>query len=258
MIKKKKFFRARDVLGTPYIIKRFLILALGAFTYRRYSKINKLQINGTEHLKNLPSKGVLFISNHQTYFADVFAMYHVLCSVKNGFINTIRNPIYLLNPKVNIYYVAAEETMKNGFLPKLFSYSGCISIKRTWREAGKHINRQVNLSEITSIGKAINHGWVITFPQGTTEPFAPGRRGIIHILKKYKPIVAPIVLSNFNKAFNKKGIKVKEKGIHLKMAFKNPLEFDYENETSEEIMDKIMNAIEQSESYRKKQKELFL
>ena len=50
---------------------------------------------------------------------------------------------------------------------------GSVSIERTWRESGKDVQRQVKMSDISNIGLALNDGWVITFPQGTTKPFKP-------------------------------------------------------------------------------------
>ena len=46
-------------------------------SYRRFNGFNKLKISGSENLVDLPKTNVLFVSNHQTYFADVAAMYHV-------------------------------------------------------------------------------------------------------------------------------------------------------------------------------------
>lgn len=248
-MKNKKSTLFRDAFGNLHCIKHFLIFIFGCISYNRYNGFNKLKLEGTEYLKNLPKKNILFISNHQTYFADVFAMFHVLSSVQNGFINTIRNPIYLINPKINIYYVAAKETMNNGVLPKIFSYSGCIKVKRTWKEEGKNINRQVDFSEITKIGIALNDGWVITFPQGTTEAFAPGRKGTAHIIQKFNPIIIPIVIDGFYDAYDKKGFKVKKKGIMQKMIFKEPLNIDYQNDNIEKIMEEIMDSIEQSDKF---------
>ncbi|XCI74920.1 MAG: lysophospholipid acyltransferase family protein [Flavobacteriales bacterium] len=251
-LRTKKSTLFRDVFGNLHIIKRFLISIFGCISYNRYNGFNKLELKGTEHLKYLPDTNVFFVSNHQTYFADVFAMFHVFCSVKNGFINTIKNPIYLLNPKVNLYYVAAKETMSKGILPKIFAYSGCIAVKRTWREREKKNKRQVDISEITNIGMALNDGWLITFPQGTTKAFAPGRRGTAHIIRKFKPLVIPIVIDGFQEAYDKKGLRIKEKGIIQKMIFKAPLTFDYKNDTTEMIMEKVMDAIEQSPKYFEK------
>ncbi|AFJ90498.1 1-acyl-sn-glycerol-3-phosphate acyltransferase [Blattabacterium sp. (Blaberus giganteus)] len=249
-MKKKESTLFRDAFGNLHFIKRFLIFTFGCFSYNRYNGFNQLHLEGTEYIKDLPDKKVLFVSNHQTYFADVFAMFHVFCSVKNGFINSIKNPIYLLNPKVNLYYVAAQETMNQGFLTKLFTYSGGITVKRPWIERNKQINRSVYLSDITRMGIAINDGWLITFPQGTTQAFAPGRRGIVHVIRKYNPIVVPIVIDGFQKAYDKKGIRIKKKGILQKMKFKEPIKLDLKKDTTDSIMEKIMDAIEQSSKYR--------
>ncbi|WP_185849261.1 lysophospholipid acyltransferase family protein [Blattabacterium cuenoti] len=249
-MKKKESTLFRDAFGNFHFIKRFLIFTFGCISYNRYNGFNQLHLEGTEYIKDLPDKKVLFVSNHQTYFADVFAMFHVFCSVKNGFVNSIKNPIYLLNPKVNLYYVAAKETMNQGFLTKLFTYSGGIIVKRTWREGDKQINRPVDVSEITRMGIAINDGWLITFPQGTTQAFAPGRRGIVHVIRKYSPIVVPIVIDGFQKAYDKKGIRIKKKGVLQKMKFKEPIQLNLEKDTTNSIMEKIMDAIEQSPKYR--------
>lgn len=249
MAKKKTIFY--DAFGHWYFIKRLLIFIFGIISYRRYNGFNKLKISGTENLKNLPDKNVLFVSNHQTYFADVFAMYHVFCSVQNGFENSIHNPVYLLNPKVDMYYVAAKETMNKGILTKIFAYTGAITVKRTWRDAGKEVNRRVDLSEIDNIVKALEHGWVITFPQGTTKAFAPGRKGTAHLILEEKPIVIPVVIDGFRRSFDKKGLIVKKTGVEQSMRFKTPLEIDYEKDDKTTVMTKVMDAIEQSEKFIK-------
>ena len=173
---------------------------------------------------------MLFVSNHQTYFADVIAMLHVFNASLSGRINSIKNVGYLWRPKLNIYYVAARETMKSGLLARILSYAGSISIDRTWRESGKSINRKVKMKDVTNIGKALNDGWVITFPQGTIKSFKPVRRGTAHIIKKYKPIVVPIVIDGFRRSFDKKGIRVKKKNVLMSMTIKKPLKIDYEKE----------------------------
>lgn len=247
--KKKRIFR--DAFGYWFIFKRLLIFVFGTISYNRFNGFNKLKIKGTENLVNLPDRNVLFVSNHQTYFADVFAMYHVFCAVKHGYIDTLKNPIYLLDPKVDLYYVAAKETMNKGILSKLFALAGAITVKRTWRDAGKSVNRMVDMSEIDNILKALDSGWVITFPQGTTKPWSPGRKGSAKIIQKNKPIVIPVVIDGFRRAFDKKGLIVKKRGVEPKMTFKAPIEIDYENEDANMILDKIMNAIEQDPKYLK-------
>lgn len=220
-------------------------------THRRYRGFNELQIEGSEIFKDLPDTNVLFISNHQTYFADVVAMFHVFNAGLKGRIDTIKNVGYIWNPKLNIYYVAAKETMKAGLLPRILAYAGSVSIERTWRDAGKDINRPVKMSDISNIGIALADGWVITFPQGTTKPFKPIRKGTAHIIKKYKPIVIPIVIDGFRRSFDKKGLLIKKRGILQSMHIKAPLEIDYDNESMESILEKIEFSIEQHPSFLK-------
>ena len=218
-------------------------------SHRRYRGFNQLHIEGSEIIKNLSDKNVLFISNHQTYFADVVAMFHVFNASLSGRIDNIKNVGYLWNPKLNIYYVAAKETMKAGLIPRILAYAGSVSIERTWRESGKDVQRQVKMSDISNIGLALDDGWVITFPQGTTKPFKPVRKGTAHIIKHYKPVVVPIVIDGFRRSFDKKGLMIKKRGILQSMIIKKPLEFDYEKDTVENIMEKIEYAIEQHPSF---------
>jgi len=239
----------RDIFGHYIIIKKMLISLIGVITYPGFNLFNKIKITGTENLDNLPNTRVLFVSNHQTYFADVIAFIHIFCSHKWGFKNKISNPVYLFKPKVNNYFIAAEETMKSGILPKIFAYVGSVSIKRTWRAEGKDVNRQVDMSDISNIGKAIEDGWVITFPQGTTKPFVPGRRGTVHLIKTYQTMVVPITITGFRFAFDKKGLKFKKRGITLTVNIKPPLQIDY-NADSDTILSDIMDAIEQSEKFK--------
>lgn len=241
----------RNPFGHYLFIKKWLIRILGVVSHGRYRSFNNLQIEGTDIIRRLPGEKVLFISNHQTYFADVAAMLHVFNAALKGRDDSIKNVGYIWQPKLNIYYVAAGETMRSGILPKIFAYTGSVSIDRTWRSAGKDVNRQVKNSDITNIGKAIEDGWVITFPQGTTTPFKPIRRGTAHIIKTYKPIVVPIVIDGFRRSFDKKGLNIKRKNVLQSMVIKEPLEIDYDNESVDDIVKKIEFAIEQHPSFLK-------
>ena len=238
----------KNPFGHYLILKKWLIRYLGFMTHRRYRGFNQLHIEGSEIIKNLPDNNVLFISNHQTYFADVVAMFHVFNASLSGRIDSIKNVGYLWSPKLNMYYVAAKETMKSGFLPRIMAYAGSVSIERTWRENGQSINRQVKMSDITNIGLALDDGWLITFPQGTTKPFKPVRKGTVHIIKNYKPIVIPIVIDGFRRSFDKKGLMIKKKGILQSMIIKEPLKIDYEKDSLNDIIEQIQYSIEQHPS----------
>ena len=241
----------KNPFGHNLFIKTWLIRILGLLTHQRFKGFNKLKIEGSDILKNLPENNVLFVSNHQTYFADVVAMFHVFNAGLSGRVDSIKNIGYLWKPKLNIYFIAAKETMKSGPLPRIFAYAGSVSIERTWRDKGKDINRQVKMSDISNIGLALNDGWVITFPQGTTTPFKPIRKGTAHIIKEFKPTVVPIVIDGFRRSFDKKGIRIKKKGILQSIEIKKPLEIDYENDSVEKIVEKIEFGIEQHKSFLK-------
>ena len=71
----------RNPFGHYDILKTWLIRIFGMISHRRYQGFNELQIEGSENILNLPERNVLFVSNHQTYFADVVAMFHVLTPV---------------------------------------------------------------------------------------------------------------------------------------------------------------------------------
>ena len=141
--------------------------------------------------------------------------------------------------------------MRSGLLPKIMAYGGSISIERTWREKGKDINKKVKLSDVSNITTALKDGWVITFPQGTTTPFKPIRRGTAHIIRQNKPIVIPIVIDGFRRSFDKKGLMIKKRGILQSMVIKKPMDIDYDNDTVEDIVEKLQYAIEQHPSLLK-------
>tara|TARA_B110000914_G_scaffold193942_1_gene181809 strand:+ start:1377 stop:2174 length:798 start_codon:yes stop_codon:yes gene_type:complete len=241
----------RNPFGHILFVKKWIIRILGVLSHRRFNKFNKLIIEGSEVIKSLPENKVLFVSNHQTYFADVTAMIHVFNASLSGRVDSIKNVGYLWQPKMNIYFVAAKETMRSGLFPRILAYAGSVSIDRTWRAKGEQVNRQVKMSDISNIGKALDDGWVITFPQGTTTPYKPIRRGTAHIIKKYKPIVIPIVIDGFRRSFDKRGIRIKKKNILQSMEIKKSLDIDYDNDSIENIVKKIEHAIEQHPSFLK-------
>jgi 1-acyl-sn-glycerol-3-phosphate acyltransferase len=238
----------KDPFGNWLVLKRFVIFIAGWPTYYRIAVANQLKIEGTEYLKDLPNQNVFFISNHQTYFADVITFYHIFCNLKWGFGKKLI-PIYLFSPRASIFYVAAKETMKSGIIPKLFSLAGAILVERSWRAEGIDVKRDVDKSAGESVTKGLNYGWVVSFPQGTTSPYAPIRKGTAHIIMANKPIVVPVVINGFRRAFNKTGLSYKRRNTELTVKFKKPIYFDdshnidYITKTVEEIIEQSMPEI---------------
>lgn len=237
-----------DRIKHARFIRKFIYALVGIISYPGLVIINRLKISGTEHLRSLPKQNVLFVSNHQTYFADVITFLHIFCAVKWGKKNRLGIPYYLLNPFTNVYYVAAEETMKSSWISRLFTLAGAITVRRTWVPDASEVGKGLDPSDTRKISRALESSWVITFPQGTTKAFAPGRKGTAYIIKKDKPVVVPVVISGFWRAFNKKGLKFKKKGTRLSVTFKPPMEINYD-EPAEMILAKVMDAIEQSKEF---------
>lgn len=230
------------------LVRKIVYAVVGVFSYPGLAIVNKLNVRGTEHIEKLPLKNVLFVSNHQTYFADVITFLHIFCAVKWRKKNRLGVPYYLLNPFTRVYYVAAEETMRSSWISRLFTLAGALTVKRTWKKEQGELRKGLDPSDTRKIERALSKAWVITFPQGTTTPFAPGRKGTAYIIKHCKPVVIPVVIQGFWRAFNKKGLKFKKKGTLLSVTFKAPLQINYEA-SAEEILKQIMNAIEQSKEY---------
>ncbi len=238
----------RERLKEMNIVRKLVYAVVGIFSYPGLAIINKLRISGTEHLENLPKQNVLFVSNHQTYFADVITFLHIFCAVKWGKRNRLGVPYYLLNPFTRVNYVAAEQTMNGSWISRLFTLAGALTVKRTWNAETKEVRKGLDPSDTRKVTRALEKNWVITFPQGTTKPFAPGRKGTALIIKQAKPIVIPVVISGFGKAFNKTGLRLRKKGSILRVKFKEPMNIDYER-SSEEILAQNRDAIEQSKKY---------
>jgi 1-acyl-sn-glycerol-3-phosphate acyltransferase len=230
------------------LLRKFIYAVVGVVSYPGLVLINKLKISGTENLKNLPRGNVLFVSNHQTYFADVITFLHIFCAVKWGRKNRLGLPIYLLNPFTRVYFVAAEQTMRGSWISRMFTLAGALTVKRTWNPASNEVRKGLDASDTRKITRALSENWIITFPQGTTQPFAPARKGTALIIRLNKPVVVPVVIRGFWRAFNKKGLKFKKTGTKLSVQFKAPLNIDYEA-APEKILEQIMDSIEQSRTY---------
>ncbi|WP_436515670.1 lysophospholipid acyltransferase family protein [Ekhidna sp. To15] len=233
----------KNVFGQSIWFKKKIFQTVGRFVLWYLLKPNKVVLSGSKVLTEIPGQNVLFVSNHQTIFTDVIAMFQAMFAALNGQIDSIEDWSYLKNPKVNVYYVAARETMEKGIRAKIFAIAGAVTVDRTWRKGEEMIKREVNPDDTKSIGMAIKDGWVVTFPQGTTRQGAPVRKGTAHLIKQYKPIVIPIRVDGFRTAFDKTGLKRLQKGTELSLKFGQPLDIDYENDSVEALMKKIGVAI---------------
>ncbi|HEY4207076.1 MAG TPA: lysophospholipid acyltransferase family protein [Puia sp.] len=230
------------------LVRKLVYAVVGLVSYPGLTIVNRLKISGTEYLHDLPKNNVLFVSNHQTYFADVITFLHIFCAVKWRKTNKLGIPYYLLNPFTNVYYVAAEETMRGSWVSRLFTLAGALTVKRTWNTQSTEKRKGLDPSDTRKITRALEDSWVITFPQGTTKPFAPGRKGTALIIKQNRPVVVPVVIGGFWRAFNKKGLKFKKRGVLLSVAFKPPMNINYDA-PAEEILSAVMDAIEQSKGF---------
>ncbi|MFT3903680.1 MAG: lysophospholipid acyltransferase family protein [Niabella sp.] len=227
------------------VSKKLVHFLVGLFTFPGIAMVNRLRIQGAENVAKLPDSNVLFVSNHQTYFVDVITLFHIFSAIRWGKREKLGVPYYLLNPFTNINYVAAEQTMKSSWMSRLFLLAGGITVRRTWNENSNEKRTGLDPSDTRKIQRSLQHNWVVTFPQGTTTPFAPARKGTALIIKYHKPIVVPVVISGFSKAFHKTGLSLRKRGTKLTVTFKEPLVIDYEA-SAHDITVQIMEAIEQN------------
>ena len=98
------------------------------------------------------------------------------------------------------------------------------------------------MAAVEKIGKGLKFGWVISFPQGTTRAFAPLRKGTAHLIKGENPIVVPVRINGFRRAFDKKGLLIKKRNTTLTVEFREPIRFDTKA-TTEEILERLRQEI---------------
>ena len=220
-----------------------IIALVGLITHRTF-RSQRFQIIGSKYLNNIPEKNVLFVSNHQTYFYDVIAMLHVFNSSAKGRIDTVKKPKYLVSPKTNLYYIASLETMKKSFTTRLLTYAGAVLVQRSWRESGEDVNREIRAEDPNNIKLALEDGWVITFPRGTTNNRKPVRKGTAHIIKDNNPTVIPVKISGFNEVFQGNGLKVINRKLPFSIEISEPLSSDIYSRSIDDItleLEKIIN-----------------
>ena len=230
----------KNIFGQRILFKRLIIGLVGLITHKAF-RSKKFQIIGSKNLADLPDKNVLFVSNHQTYFYDVIAMLHVFNSSVFGRIDTVKRPKYLVNPKTNLYYIASFETMKKSVITKILTYAGAVLVQRSWRESGEDINRDVRFEDTDNIKLALEDGWVITFPRGTTDNSKPIRKGTAHIIKNNKPLVVPVKISGFKEVFQRNGLKILDRKQRFSMEIYPPIS----NKIFDKGIDDITSVLEE-------------
>src|ERR1700754_1900893 len=146
----------RERLKRFRLVRKLVYAIVGMVSYPGLTIVNRLKISGTEHLRKLPKGNVLFVSNHQTYFADVITFLHIFCAVKWRKKNRLGLPYYLLNPFTNVFYVAAEETMKASWVSRLFAVAGALTVKRTWNNGSAEVRKRRGTAGVGSFRYAKN------------------------------------------------------------------------------------------------------
>lgn len=172
----------RDVLGQPVLLKRMIMTAVNLAFYPIFRWRHPLTVRGIEHLTGLPPRGVLFVSNHQTYFTDAIAMHQVFSAALAGRGGVAGHPGYTLQPHTGMFYVAARETMASGWIPRLLACGGAICVDRSWKEGETLVQRGVDPTGFSDIGRALSEGLGHQLSPGHNTPLRPraSRRGPHH------------------------------------------------------------------------------
>jgi 1-acyl-sn-glycerol-3-phosphate acyltransferase len=168
-------------------IRRGIIATAGlGFTLPYFELLNRLEVTGAGLLSKLPRRGVVFLSNHQTYFTEAIAFYHLLY---------VRYRFPTEEPFLR--FSAAEETMKKNLLTEFLAMAGGVTFRRSFREGGVEVNRPVDLEGVSRVEDAIRDGWLLHFPTGTTQRGAPIRPGVAQLLHRTKAITVPMRIDGF-------------------------------------------------------------
>jgi 1-acyl-sn-glycerol-3-phosphate acyltransferase len=169
------------------LVRRGMILTIGNLLTPVYFRwLNSVTAEGADLLTALPRKNVIFLSNHQTYFTEAIAFFDLLYIVHGM---PYEDP--------HLRFSAATETMKKNLVTKVLTYAGGVTFKRSFREAGKEVNRPVDLDGLSKIEEAIATGWLLHFPTGTTQKTAPIRPGMAQLLHRSKALAVPVRVDGF-------------------------------------------------------------
>lgn len=168
-------------------IRRGVIASFGlGFAVPYFALLNEVAAEGDALLETLPHRNVVFLSNHQSYFLEAIAFFDLVY---------VRHQLDLEDPILR--FSAAEETLNKNVLTSLMKLAGAVSVKRSFRQGGVDVKREVDLEGISRIEEAIREGWLLHFPAGTTRKGAPLRTGVSRILHNTKAIAVPVRVNGF-------------------------------------------------------------
>jgi len=158
------------------------------FTLPYFRLLNQVRVQGDALLDTLPRRNVVFLSNHQTYFLEAIAFFDLVY---------LRHELPLDNPFLR--FSAAEETMRMNPLTWLMKAAGGVTVRRSYRDRGREVNRPVDLEGVQRIIQAMREGWLLHFPTGTTRSGAPVRSGVPRLLYEARPLVVPVRVAGFRR-----------------------------------------------------------
>lgn len=168
-------------------MRRGLFLACAAgFTIPYFKLLNRVDVIGRERLNTLPKRGVVFLSNHQTYFTEAIAFFDAVYR---------RRGISWEDPFLR--FSAAEETMGKNLATSVLTTGGAVTFRRSHRHGGVDLQRSVDLEGIARIEQAIRSGWLLHFPTGTTRDGAPIRPGVSRLLHSTQAVAVPMRVDGF-------------------------------------------------------------
>ena len=110
------------------VIRSVVYGTVGMITYPGLVMFNKIRIEGTEHLRKLPRHNVLFVSNHQTYFADVIASYFLCGKMEKA--EQARVAILFIEPLYQCIFCCSGRNHEWIMDQSFFQNGGCINCKK--------------------------------------------------------------------------------------------------------------------------------
>jgi 1-acyl-sn-glycerol-3-phosphate acyltransferase len=200
-----------------------------------------VDVEGRERLTTVPRRGVVFLSNHQTYFTEAIAFFDLVYR---------RRGVRWEDPYLR--FSAAEETMGKNMATSLLTTAGAVTFQRSHRHDGVDLRRSVDLEGIGRIEQAIRSGWLLHFPTGTTRQGAPIRPGVARLLHSTQAVAVPMRVDGFREMLLHKQIPGRI-GHRASIRIDDPLDLDrfyaqpYTPEAGAQVAARIAEAIGDTE-----------